>query len=92
MIYLISHSCRSAPPGKEWPIRRALRLRSTFFILSRTYDENHHLEWLVIRGAGWGHGVGLCQVGAIMVGKRGHDYTSILKHYFHGIEIYKIYQ
>ncbi len=40
-----------------------------------------------LRGAGWGHGVGLCQIGAAVMGALGYDYRQILSHYFPGAEI-----
>jgi SpoIID/LytB domain protein len=43
------------------------------------------------RGAGWGHGVGLCQIGAGVMASRGSSAEEILKHYFRGVEIKKIY-
>ena len=45
----------------------------------------------VFRGAGWGHGVGMCQTGAVGRARRGSDYRQILGHYFNGAEIAKIY-
>jgi SpoIID/LytB domain protein len=46
---------------------------------------------VIFRGAGWGHGVGLCQIGAAVMADRGFSAEEILKHYFHGTEIKKIY-
>ena len=45
----------------------------------------------VIRGAGWGHGVGLCQIGAAVMGSKGYSYREILKHYFRGAELERSY-
>jgi SpoIID/LytB domain protein len=45
----------------------------------------------VLRGAGWGHGVGLCQIGAAVMGATGYTYRQILSHYFRGSEIKKLY-
>ena len=45
----------------------------------------------VLTGAGWGHGVGLCQIGAAMMGEQGYKYNQILLHYYHGADIKKIY-
>ena len=42
-------------------------------------------------GAGWGHGVGLCQIGAAVMGEEGYNYDEILLHYYRGAEINKIY-
>lgn len=45
----------------------------------------------VLKGAGWGHGVGLCQIGAAVMGERGYKYDEILLHYFVGASIEKKY-
>jgi SpoIID/LytB domain protein len=45
----------------------------------------------ILRGAGWGHGVGLCQIGAAVMGAQGHTYDKILLHYFSGAEIERRY-
>jgi len=44
-----------------------------------------------LTGAGWGHGVGLCQIGAAVMGEKGYKYNEILLHYFRGAELKKIY-
>ena len=65
--------------GKELIIRRWLsetHLRSSAFIIDRDGDQ------ITLRGAGWGHGAGLCQIGAAMMAARGHDYLAILRHYY----------
>ena len=48
-------------------------------------------EEFVLNGAGWGHGVGLCQIGAAVMGERGYKYADILTHYFPGASIDKRY-
>lgn len=45
-----------------------------------------------LRGAGWGHGVGLCQIGAAAMSAEGYDYKAILNHYYPGADITKIYE
>ncbi|MFZ4583227.1 MAG: amidase, partial [Paludibacter sp.] len=45
----------------------------------------------VLTGAGWGHGVGLCQIGAAVMGEKGYKYDEILMHYFRNSELKKIY-
>ena len=82
--------------GKELEIRRVLsssHLYSSAFVVDR-HDEN---AWGVparftITGAGWGHGVGLCQIGAAVMGEKGYAYDQILLHYYRGAEIRKIYK
>ena len=46
----------------------------------------------ILTGAGWGHGVGLCQIGAAMMSNKGYDYDDILLHYYRGAEIKKLYE
>ena len=48
-------------------------------------------EWCELTGAGWGHGVGLCQIGAAVMGEKGYSYDQILLHYYQGAEIRKLY-
>ena len=70
--------------GKELEIRRALspsHLYSSAFVLDREEDR------FVLRGAGWGHGVGLCQIGAAVMATEGKAYTEILLHYYRGTEV-----
>lgn len=81
----------------EQDIRQALGtydnwLPSTFFVLDRSFDKKGDLEKVTIMGAGWGHGVGLCQTGAYMLASQGTNYVTILKHYYTGSEVYKIYE
>lgn len=78
--------------GKELEIRKALSpshlYSSAFFVEKSTRGEE---IIFTLHGAGWGHGVGLCQIGAAVMGARGYSYRSILSHYFTGIELRKIY-
>ena len=48
-------------------------------------------SWFVLKGRGWGHGVGLCQIGAAVMGEKGFKYNAILLHYYTGAEIAKAY-
>ena len=48
-------------------------------------------DWFELTGAGWGHGVGLCQIGAAVMGEKGYSYDQILLHYYQGAEIRKLY-
>ncbi len=66
---------------------KGVALRSTLFRLSKQYDDQGRLTRVTAVGAGWGHGIGLCQVGAIERSKAGHDYRDILKAYFPGTSI-----
>ena len=74
--------------GKELEIRRWLsdtHLYSSAFIVRLEADR------VVFHGAGWGHGVGLCQIGAAVMATQGFSAEKILKHYFRDVEIQKIY-
>ena len=80
--------------GKELEIRRTLsetHLYSSAFVVDKFGDDGGAPSRFVITGAGWGHGVGLCQIGAAVMGERGCKYDEILLHYYRGAEIRKIY-
>ena len=72
--------------GKELEIRHALspsHLYSSAFVVERVNPDAEGIpEAFVLHGAGWGHGVGLCQIGAAVMGAKGYDYRTILSHYF----------
>jgi stage II sporulation protein D len=72
-------------------IRSALGLREQLFFIDRRYDEAGRVTAYVFNGRGWGHGVGLCQVGAYGLARAGLTYDKILKHYYTGIELSKLY-
>jgi peptidoglycan hydrolase-like amidase len=72
-------------------IRAALGLRDTLFVIDRAYDEQGGVEQFTFSGRGWGHGVGLCQVGAYGMAVTGAGYKDILKKYYTGVKIDKIY-
>lgn len=78
--------------GKELEIRKSLsksHLYSSCFVADKENSEGEIR--FVIHGAGWGHGVGLCQIGAAMMGARGFSYRDILMHYFRGAGFEKLY-
>lgn len=80
--------------GKELEIRRALsesHLYSSAFVVDKLDVENGIPQKFHLVGAGWGHGVGLCQIGAAVMGAEGYRYDQILLHYYQGAEIKKIY-
>lgn len=71
--------------GKELEIRRLLsqtHLYSSAFTVSKKYDEMGNISRFILNGAGWGHGVGLCQIGAAVMGEKGYSYRDILLHYY----------
>lgn len=72
----------------ELRIRRLLgNLNSSLFVVERAGQQGWQF-----RGAGWGHGVGMCQTGAIGRAERGHDYRAILRHYYNGAEPISLYR
>ncbi|HKQ53679.1 MAG TPA: hypothetical protein VJT74_14990, partial [Pyrinomonadaceae bacterium] len=72
-------------------IRSALGLREQLFVIDRRYDDAGRLLGFTFTGRGWGHGVGLCQVGAYGLARQGLTYDKILKAYYTGIELTKLY-
>ena len=77
--------------GKELEIRRALspsHLYSSAFVIESEEDASR----FTLIGAGWGHGVGLCQIGAAMMAERGYSFRQILQHYYHGARLYELYR
>ena len=81
-------SKRSLAVGKELMIRRWLsesHLKSSAFTIS--YEDDR----IILTGRGWGHGVGLCQIGAAVMGEKGYSYSEILSHYFPGSALEKQY-
>jgi SpoIID/LytB domain protein len=79
--------------GKELEIRKSLSkshlYSSCFFVEKLVTDDGTRF---ILHGAGWGHGVGLCQIGAAMMGVKGYSYRQILTHYFRGASFEKLYQ
>lgn len=84
--------------GKELEIRRTLsesHLYSSAFVVDREYKDEKEQELpsrFILTGAGWGHGVGLCQIGAAVMGEQGYKYREILSHYYPGSTIEKQYK
>ncbi len=66
-------------------------LYSTFFVVDKQADQQGSLTYVRIRGAGFGHGVGLCQMGAYMMGLKGYNYRQILAQYFRDVRIRRMY-
>ena len=77
---------------RELNIRRTLgSLRSALFVLEPTVGNSGFVERLVIRGGGFGHGVGMCQTGAIGAAQRGWSAETILAHYYPGTVLRNLY-
>ncbi|MGI9066332.1 MAG: SpoIID/LytB domain-containing protein [Pyrinomonadaceae bacterium] len=72
-------------------IRSALGLREQLFVIERNYNEDGRVAGFTFLGRGWGHGVGMCQVGAYGLARQGFTYEQILKAYYTGVELTKIY-
>ena len=90
----ITGSKRTMIIGKELEIRRALaesHLYSSAFVIDHEDEQAGVPQQFVLTGAGWGHGVGLCQIGAAVMGEKGFSYQQILKHYFSGAALKKQY-
>jgi len=85
---------RSIIVGKELEIRKWLsnsHLYSSAFVVDKTDLSNGIPQHFTLTGAGWGHGVGLCQIGAAVMGEKGFPYNEILLHYFRGAELKRMY-
>ena len=91
---------KSMTIGKELEIRRALsesHLYSSAFEVEKVTSRlspltTHHSVKFILRGKGWGHGVGLCQIGAAVMGEQGKKYDEILLFYYRNAEIHKLYE
>jgi stage II sporulation protein D len=71
--------------------KRFDNLKSSMLVIQPERDaKGNILEW-IFRGGGWGHGVGMCQLGAIGRAEHGQTYREILRHYYNGAEVVKIY-
>src|SRR5215217_7398948 len=72
-------------------IRSALGLREQLFVIDREYDESGRVTEFIFVGRGWGHGVGMCQVGAYGLAKQGWSSEQIIKAYYTGVELTRMY-
>ena len=87
-------SLKTMTIGKELEIRRTLsdsHLFSSAFVVDKGNLKEGVPQWFFLSGAGWGHGVGLCQIGAAVMGEKGYTYEEILLHYYKGADIRKFY-
>ena len=85
---------RTLTIGKELEIRRTLstsHLYSSAFVVDKEYGDELPSRF-ILTGAGWGHGVGLCQIGAAVMGEQGYKYEEILSHYYPGSTLEKQYK
>lgn len=92
----ITGTLRSLVIGKELMIRRVLsssHLYSSAFVVDTVdLDEDGIPASFILYGAGWGHGVGLCQIGAAVMGDEGYSYSEILRHYYPTATLQRIYE
>jgi stage II sporulation protein D len=72
-------------------IRSALGLREQLFVIDRQYDDSGRVSQFIFTGRGWGHGVGMCQVGAYGLAKQGWSAEQILKAYYSNIQLTRLY-
>ena len=87
-------SLKTMTIGKELEIRRTLsnsHLFSSAFVVDKGEMKDGVPQSFLLSGAGWGHGVGLCQIGAAVMSEKGYNYEEILLHYYKGAEIKKFY-
>jgi len=85
---------RTLTIGKELEIRRALspkHLKSSSFSVTLLNVKDGIPERFLLKGRGWGHGVGMCQIGAAVMGQKGKSYKEILLHYFSEAQLEKVY-
>lgn len=90
----IEGSKKTVIVGKELEIRRWLspsHLLSSAFVISEERNTNGKISRFILHGGGWGHGVGLCQIGAAVMASKGFKAEEILAHYFTGTRIEKLY-
>ena len=94
MKLAISGTRKTVTVGKELEIRRWLsksHLLSSAFTVTTRKDSSGNVEGFTFQGAGWGHGVGLCQIGAAVMAHKGFSAEEIIRHYFPGADIEKVY-
>jgi stage II sporulation protein D len=75
--------------GSQW--RSLLGLKENLFVVDREFDARGRVTAFVFTGRGWGHGVGMCQVGAYGLARDGYSYTQILQKYYTGVKVQKVY-
>jgi SpoIID/LytB domain protein len=91
----IEGSKRTMIIGKELEIRRWLspsHLLSSAFVISEERNADGAISSFIFKGGGWGHGVGLCQIGAAVMASKGFKAEEILAHYFTGATLQKLYK
>ena len=88
-IQLIGSRGSASVKGEK--VRNALGLRSTLFAVTREHNPDGSIEKFTFHGRGWGHGVGLCQTGAVGMARAGRTYEEIIKTYYQGVQLRNAY-
>jgi len=91
VIELLVKGSESQVVVKGLKVRYILGLRENLFVIDREFDKDGKISYFIFSGRGWGHGVGLCQIGSFGMAQAGADYAEILKKYYQGTKIKKIY-
>ena len=90
--FLVEGSAGKSVIHRELPVRRRLgNLRSGLFVIDDKRAEDGRLEEVIIKGGGFGHGSGMCQLGAIGMAESGYDYREILRHYYSGATVKQVF-
>jgi stage II sporulation protein D len=90
-VQILVVGSRASVTLNGYRVRNALGLRDTLFTLTREHNPDGSVSSFTFHGRGYGHGVGLCQVGAFGMARAGRGYEEILKTYYQGVEIRKAY-
>jgi stage II sporulation protein D len=91
VVQMLVVGSRGSVQMNGYRFRNALGLRDTLFTISRELNPDGRVDRFVFNGRGWGHGVGMCQVGAFGMARSGRSYEEILKTYYQGVELRKAY-
>jgi stage II sporulation protein D len=75
---------------RGFDVRRVLDLRESLVVIEVQRGADEAIDSVIFAGKGWGHGVGLCQVGAYGMAQRGAGYAEILRHYYTGVQLAQI--
>lgn len=81
---------QSQPKMRGFRIRQVLNLRDTLFVIDREYGPDGSVSHFVFSGKGWGHGVGMCQIGSFRLAQQGVSYEEILAKYYRGVSVRKM--
>ncbi len=91
VVQILLVGSRGSMTLNGYRFRNALGLRDTLFTISREVNPAGNVERFVFNGRGWGHGIGMCQVGAYGMARSGRSFEEILKTYYQGVELRKAY-